>query len=181
MTFRCRRLLVALWLLVLGLAIGRCTGILPLRPTRAARWRRVYDDAPIRVRLRPVKPRFFVGETLRVSIYAVNTSDREVLLRRNWREQIVCYHIHPYTGEQIEWPAYINTATWLDSSDIVRLLPGDSFGMVRNIKELIPEDVATFDFRVKLVGVKDYGRRFDTWEGEAWSNPIRITVARRPE
>ncbi|MEO0073678.1 MAG: hypothetical protein ABIK43_03315 [candidate division WOR-3 bacterium] len=147
---------------------------------RTARWRRVYDDAPIRLRLRPVRSRYFVGETLRVSIYAVNTSDREVLIRRNWREQIVCYHIHPYTGEQIEWPAYINTATWLDSSDVVRLQPGDSFGMVRNIKELIPEDAATFDFRVKLVGVKDYGRRFNTWEGEVWSNPIRLTVTRRP-
>jgi len=136
----------------------------------------VYDDAPFRVHLAAVKPAFRVGDTMRVGIYALNTSDRDVLLRRNWREQVVCYHIHPATGEQVEWPTYVCNAAWLDSADVVRLAPGDSFGMVRNIKELIPEDVATFEFRVKLCGVKDYGRRFDTWRGEAWSNPVRVTV-----
>lgn len=163
------------------LAVWGCVGTTRSVSGQRFRWRRVYDDAPIRVHLRPAKSRFSVGETLRVSIYAVNTSDRVVLIRRNWREQIVCYHLHPRTGEQIEWPTYINTATWLDSNDVVRLQPGDSFGMVRNIKKLIPEDAATFHFRVKLVGVKDYGHRFDTWEGEAWSNPVRITVTGRPE
>lgn len=150
--------------------------VLSCAPRSAGRWQRVYDDAPVRVHLRSLRPAFRVGDTMRVSVYAVNTSDREVLLRRNWREQLVCYHIHPTTGEQVEWPNYINTATWLDSADVVRLAPGDSYGMVRNIKELIQEDVATFDFRVKLVGVKDYAGRFATWQGEAWSNPVRITV-----
>jgi hypothetical protein len=165
----------ALQLALAGLA-GGCAP-----STAATAWHHVYDDAPLRVHLRPQTPEFRVGDTMRVGIYAVNTSDRDVLLRRNWREQVVLYHIHPITGEQVEWPARINTATWLDSADVVRLLPGDSFGMVRDVKELTVEDIATFELRVKLVGVKDYGRRLATWSGEAWSNPIIVTVVGRAE
>ena len=40
-------------------------------------------------------------------------------------------------------------------------------------------DIATFQFRLKLGGVKDYGRKFDTWQGVAWSNPIKVTVQPR--
>jgi hypothetical protein len=59
---------------------------------------------------------------------------------------------------------------------VVRLKPGGKYSGTRFIRILTPDDVATFDFRVKLGGVKDYGRRFATWQGVAWSNPIKITV-----
>ena len=44
----------------------------------------------------------------------------------------------------------------------------------------IPEDVSTFQFRLKLVGVKDYAYKLDTWQGIAWSNPITLTVKPKP-
>jgi len=139
-------------------------------------WRGVYDDAPIAVHITPNKKVFHVGDTLRLNITATNTSDRAVLLKRDWKEQLVFYHIHPTTGEQVEWPGRVLIATWLDSTDVVRLKPGKSYTVKRDVRVWIPDDVATFPFRLKLVGVKDYGRRFDTWQGIAWSNAITLTV-----
>jgi len=143
-------------------------------------WRGVYDDAPIAVHITPNKKVFHVGDTLRLNITATNTSDRAVLLKRDWKEQLVFYHIHPTTGEQVEWPGRVLIATWLDSTDVVRLEPGESYTVKRDIRVWIPEDASTFQFRLKLVGVKDYGRRFDTWQGIAWSNAITLTVKPRP-
>jgi len=144
----------------------------------AGQWHGVYDDAPIAVRLEAGKSGYRVGDTFRIEVTATNTSDRGVLVRRDWKEQLVFYHIHPTTGEQVEWPGRVNNATWLDSGDVVRLKPGASYSVRRAVRVFIPDDVSTFEFRVKLVGVKDYGMRFDTWQGEAWSNAVRIAVAR---
>jgi hypothetical protein len=102
-----------------------------------------------------------------------------VLLRKNWREQVVFYHLQPRTGEQVEWPGRVNTATWLDSSDVVRLGPESSYSVGPRVRVFGPDDAAAFDFRVKLCGVKDYGRRYTTWQGVAWSNSIRVTVKSR--
>jgi hypothetical protein len=51
---------------------------------------------------------------------------------------------------------------------------------MRAIRVWVPEDVSTFQFRLKLGGVKDYGRKFDMWQGIAWSNAIALTVKPRP-
>jgi hypothetical protein len=139
-------------------------------------WHDVYDDAPLQLRLRPSKVTYAVGDTFRISLEAVNTSDHAVLLRRDWREQLVYYHIHPNTGEQVEWPGRVRIATVVDSNDVVTLRPGGSYGVSRPIKVLIGEDVATFDFRVKMVGPKDLNARYAMWQGQVWSNPIRVTV-----
>jgi len=158
-------------------------------------WRGVYDDAPIAVHITPNRKVFRVGDTFRLAITATNTSDRAVLLKRDWKEQLVFYHLRPRDmtvlsdnpdrvpkaeDEQVEWPGRALIATWLDSTDVVRLEPGESYTVKRDIRVWIPEDASTFQFRLKLVGVKDYGRRFDTWQGIAWSNAITLTVKPRP-
>jgi len=144
----------------------------------AGPWHGVYDDAPLAVKIRADRASYHIGDTFRIWVTATSTSDRPVLLRRNWKEQLVFYHIHPTTGEQIEWPGRINNATWLDSTDVVRLKPGASYSVLRLVRVFIEDDVSTFEFRVKLCGVKDYGRKFDTWQGEAWSNAIKVTVTK---
>jgi hypothetical protein len=73
----------------------------------------------------------------------------------------------------------VNTATWLKPDDVVRLRPGQSYSFTKPVYVFIPEDTLPFQFRVKLVGVKDYGRVFDTWQGEAWSPAIRINLSPR--
>jgi hypothetical protein len=143
-------------------------------------WRGVYDDAPIAVHITPNHKTFSVGDTFSLSITATNTSDRDLLMKRDWKEQLVLYHIHPTTGEQIEWPGRLLTATWMDSSDAVRLKPNQSYSVNRFIRVWIPEDVSTFQFRLKLGGIKDYGRKFDMWQGIAWSNAVTLTVKPRP-
>jgi hypothetical protein len=148
--------------------------------TTAAQWRGVYHDGPIAVRITPNKKDFHVGDTFRLTITATNTSDRDLLIKKDWKEQLVFYHIHPTTGEQIEWPGRALIATWLDSTDVVRLKPDESYTVNRNVRIWIPDDVARFQFRLKLVGVKDYGRKFDTWQGIAWSNAITLTVKPQP-
>lgn len=144
----------------------------------AAEWHGVFHDAPLAVALKAEQPSYRVGDTFRIRVTATNSSDRPVLVRRDWREQVVCYHINPTTGEQIEWPGRINTATWLDSSDVVRLKPGASYSVLTPKHIFGEDDVATFEFRVKLCGVKDFARKYDTWQGQAWSNAIKVTVAR---
>lgn len=141
-----------------------------------AGWHGVYSDAPIAVHITPNHKTFSVGDTFRLTITATNTSDRDLLMKRDWKEQLVLYHIHPTTGEQIEWPGRLLTATWMDSSDVVRLKPSQNYSVDRYIRVWIPEDVSTFQFRLKLGGVKDYGRKFDMWQGIAWSNAIALTV-----
>ncbi len=143
-------------------------------------WHGIYHDGPIAVRIAPNQKSYVVGDTFRLTVTATNTSDHDVLMRKNWNEQLVLYHIHPTTGEQVEWPGRVCVATWLDSSDVVRLKPGQDYAVKRLIRRWIPEDVSTFEFRLKLVGVKDYARRFDTWQGIAWSNALRITVRPKP-
>jgi len=141
-----------------------------------AGWRGIYDDAPIAVRIAPDKKVYHVGDTLGLAITATNTSDRDLLIKRDWKEQLVFYHLHPKTGEQIEWPGQVLVATWIDSSDVVLLKPNESYTVRWDVRVWTPDDVATFPFRVKLVGIKDYGREFDTWQGIAWSNAINLTV-----
>lgn len=149
-----------------------------LTPNRdGERWRDVYDDAPLRLRLSAERRRYTVGDTFRVVLEAKNTSDRPLMIRRNWHEQVVYYHIHPLTGEQIEWPGRVRIATMLDSTDVVTLPPGARYRVVRPVKILIDEDVATFAFRVKFVSPKDLSGRYRMWEGHVWSNPITVTVA----
>jgi hypothetical protein len=143
-------------------------------------WRGVYDDAPIAVHITPSQKVYQVGDSFRLSITATNTSDRDLLIKRDWTEQLVFYHLHPTTGEQIEWPGKVLIATWMDSTDVVRLEPNQSYTVNRYVRTWIPEDVATFQFRLKLVGIKDYGRKFDMWQGIAWSNAATLTVKPRP-
>lgn len=121
-----------------------------------------------------------VGDTFRLRISAINTSDRQVLLKVGWREQLAFYHLHPQTREQVEWPGRVCNAAWLDSAEVVQLGPGQSHVETRGIRVFTPDDVCTFDFRLKLGGIKDFARRFDTWQGFAWSNPLRVTVVDRP-
>jgi len=142
----------------------------------AGQWRGVYDDAPVAVHITPNHDVFSVGDTFRLRITATNTSDHDVLMKRDWREQLVLYHIHPTTGEQIEWPGRLLTATWMDSSDVVWLKPNQSYSVDRYIRVWILEDASTFQFRLKLGGIKDYGYKFDMWQGIAWSNAITLTV-----
>jgi hypothetical protein len=119
---------------------------------------------------------YHVGDTFRLRVTATNTSDRDVLIKRDWKEQLVFYHLHPTTGEQIEWPGQVLVATWMDSTDVVRLKPGKSYSVERGVRVWTPDDVATFPFRSKLVGVKDFGHEFATWQGIAWSNALTLTV-----
>jgi len=142
-------------------------------------WRGVYHDGPVALSIKPNQRAYTVGDNFRLSLTAINTSDRVVLIKRDWGEQLVFYHLHPTTGEQVEWPGRLLIATWLDSSDVVRLRPGESYKVERRVRVWTADDVATFQFRAKLGGVKDYGRRFDTWQGVAWSNPITLTVRPR--
>jgi hypothetical protein len=141
-----------------------------------AGWRGVYHDGPVSVHIVPNQKLYHVGDTFRLSIKATNTSDRALLIKRDWKEQLVLYHLHPTTGEQIEWPGKLLIATWMDSSDVVRLEPNESYTVKRDVRVWTADDVATFHFRLKLGGVKDYGRKFDMWQGIAWSNAITLTV-----
>ena len=143
-------------------------------------WHGVYSDGPVSIHITPNHKTFSVGDTFRLTITATNTSDRDLLIKRDWKEQLVLYHIHPTTGEQIEWPGRLLMATWMDSSDVVRLKPNQSYTVNRYIRVWIPEDVSTFQFRLKLGGIKDYGRKFDMWQGIAWSNAITLTVKPKP-
>jgi len=143
-------------------------------------WQGVYHDAPLNLRLSSDKPRYAVGDTFRIQLAVTNSSDRPVLLRRDWREQLVLYHIHPTTGEQVEWPGRVRIATQVDSADVVSLRPGASYESGRPVRVFIEEDVAEFDFRVKLVGPKDLYGRYAMWQGHVWSNPIRVVVTGRP-
>ena len=154
--------------------------ILTLSFATAGQWRDVYHDGPISVHIKPNKKVYVVGDTFRLSIAATNTSDRDVLIKRDWKEQLVLYHLHPSTGEQIEWPGQLLIATWMDSSDVVRLEPNQSYTVNRYVRTWIPEDVSTFQFRLKLGGIKDYGRKFDMWQGIAWSNAVTLTVKPKP-
>jgi len=128
---------------------------------------------------------FRVGDTFRLRITATNTSDRDLLIKRDWKEQLVFYHLlspSPLTPRPspVEWPGRALIATWMDSTDVVRLEPNQSYTVSRYVRTWIPEDVSTFQFRLKLVGIKDYGRKFDMWQGIAWSNPITLTVKPKP-
>jgi len=86
------------------------------------------------------------------------------------------YHLQPQTGEQIEWPGRVCNAAWVDSADVVQLAPGRNYVETRGIRMFTADDVCEFDFRLKLWGIKDFARRFDTWQGIAWSNLLRVTV-----
>jgi hypothetical protein len=159
-----------------ALALGFC---LLAFDFASAGWHGIYDDAPIAVRITPSKKVYQVGDSFRLSITATNTSDRALLVKKDWKEQLVFYHLHPATGEQIEWPGRVLIATWMDSTDVVRLEPSQSYTVSRYVRTWIPEDVSKFQFRLRLVGIKDYGRKFDMWQGIAWSNPITLTVKPR--
>jgi hypothetical protein len=161
----------------LALAFGFCLLAFDLC---LAGWHGVYQDGPIAIRIVPDKKVYHVGDSFRLTIAATNTSDRELLIKRDWKEQLVFCHIHPSTSEQIEWPGKVLIATWMDSIDVVRLEPNQSYTVNRYVRTWIPEDVSTFQFRLKLVGIKDYGRKFDMWQGIAWSNPITLTFKPRP-
>ena len=150
--------------------------LLTLSFATAGQWRGVYDDAPIAVHITPSKNVYQVGDSFRLSITATNTSDRGLLIKQDWKEQLVLYHLHPTTGEQIEWPGKLLIATWMDSSDVVQLEPDQSYTVNRYVRTWIPEDVSTFQFRLKLGGIKDYGRKFAMWQGVAWSNAITLAV-----
>ena len=143
-----------------------------------AGWRGIYSDAPISAHITPNKKHYHVGDTFRLSIKATNTSDRDLLIKKDWREQVVFYHIHPTTGEQIEWPGQLLIATWVDSSDVVRLKSNEGYTVKRDVRVWTTDDVATFPFRLKLGGVKDYGHKFAVWRGIAWSNAIALSVRR---
>jgi len=150
--------------------------ILALSFATAGQWHGIYHDGPVAVHITPSRKVYEVGDTFRLSIAATNTSDHDLLIKRDWKEQLVFYHLHPTTGEQIEWPGQMLVATWVDSSDVVRLKPDQSYTVNRYVRVWIPEDVSTFQFRLKLGGIKDYGRKFDMWQGIAWSNAITLTV-----
>jgi len=142
-------------------------------------WHGVYHDGPVSVHIASNQKVFQVGDSFRLSITATNTSDRNLLTKRDWEEQLVFYHINPSTGEQVEWPGKLLIATWMDSTDVVRLEPNQGYTVNRYVRTWIPEDVSTFQFRVKLGGIRDYGRKFDMWQGIAWSNAITLTVKPR--
>ena len=156
-------------------------------------WHGVYDDSPIAVHITSNRKVFHVGDTFRLIVTATNTSDRDVLLKRDWKEQLVCYDIaaHDIAGgdvtqsssigivsqaEQVEWPGRVLTATRMDSADVVRLRPNESHTVNREVRAWTADDVATFSFRLKLVGAKDLSHNFDMWHGVAWSNAVTLTV-----
>jgi len=151
-----------------------------------AGWHGIYDDAPIAVHITPNHKTFSVGDTFRLAITATNTSDRDLLIKRDWKEQLVLYHVLLTSTSTltstfpVEWPGRLLTATWVDSSDVVRLKPNQSYTVNRYIRVWIPEDASTFEFRLKLGGVKDYAYEFDMWQGIAWSNAITLTVKPKP-
>ena len=95
----------------------------------------------IAVHITPSKKVYQVGDSFRLNITATNTSDRDLLIKKDWKEQLVFYHIHPTTGEQIEWPGKVLIATWMDSTDVVRLEPNQSYTVNRYVRTWIPEDV----------------------------------------
>ncbi len=183
---------------------GRVSGVILtfafciLQFAMAAQWRGVYHDGPIAVRITSNKKVFHAGDTFRLAITATNTSDRDLLIKRDWKEQLVFYHLlrpsllvrspqSPVPSPQslvpplqVEWPGRALIAAWLDSTDVVLLKPDERYTVSRDVRVWIPDDVASFQFRLKLVGVKDYGRRFDTWQGIAWSNAITLTVKPQP-
>jgi hypothetical protein len=171
----------------LALALGFCLLAFDLC---LAGWHGVYQDGPIAIRIVPSKKVYQVGDSFRLTITATNTSDRDLLIKRDWKEQLVFYHLLPSSldprpsplapSSQVEWPGKVLIATWMDSTDVVRLEPNQSYTVNRYVRTWIPEDVATFQFRLKLVGIKDYGRKFDMWQGIAWSNPITLTFKPRP-
>ncbi len=144
-----------------------------------AQWHGVYHDSPLALKVRPDRARYHPADTFRITVTATNTSDRPVLLRRNWREQLVFYHLNPLDSFMVEWPGRVNTATWLKPDDTVLVRPGQSYSFSRLVYVFIPEDTLPFQFRVKLVGVKDYGRVFATWQGEVWSPAVRINLSSR--
>jgi hypothetical protein len=164
-----------------------------------AGWRGVYHDGPVSVHIVPNKKFYHVGDTFRLSITATNTSDRALLIKKDWKEQLVFYHLMaqasdsgsggdsgirtpvpspqpPTPFRQVEWPGQLLIATWMDSSDVVRLEPNESYTVKRDVRVWTTDDVATFPFRLKLGGIKDYGYKFDMWQGIAWSNAIALTV-----
>jgi hypothetical protein len=160
-----------------------------------AGWHGVYDDSPVAVHIVPNKNVYKVGDSFRLKITATNTSDRALLIKKDWKEQLVFYHLPspsplvPARGSslapnpqplappsQVEWSGQLLIATWMDSSDVVLLKPHQSYTVNRYVRTWIPEDVSTFPFRLKLGGVKDYGHKFDMWRGIAWSNAIKLTV-----
>ena len=59
---------------------------------------------------------------------------------------------------------------------MVRLEPNESYTVKRDVRVWTTDDVATFPFRLKLGGIKDYGHKFDMWQGIAWSDAITLTV-----
>jgi hypothetical protein len=169
----------------------------------AGQWHGIYDDAPIAVHITPNGRLYHVGDTFRLSITATNTSDRALLIKRDWKEQLVFYHLMPQVRDsgsgadsgirtpvpspqpptpfrQIEWPGQLLIATWTDSSDVVRLEPNESYTVNRDVRVWTTDDVATFPFRLKLGGIKDFGHKFAMWQGVAWSNPIALTVKPKP-
>lgn len=146
--------------------------------TARAGWRGIYDDAPIALRIHPDRARYRVGDTFRIVLTAWNTSDRPVEMRRDWREQVSYYHLHPATGQQIEWPGRVCNAARVEAADVLRLRPGERYSVTRAIRLFSADDVAEFQFRVKLWGVRDLNCRFSLWEGQVWSNSVRVTVRR---
>ncbi len=86
-------------------------------------WHGICHDGPVTVHISPNRKTFSVGDTFRLDITVANTSDRDLLIRWNWNEQIMLYHIHSTTDEQIEWSGQLCIATWMDSSDVVKLSP----------------------------------------------------------
>ena len=155
--------------------------LLTLSFANAGQWRGIYQDGPIAVHITSDKKVYHVGDTFQLSITATNTSDRDVLIKRDWKEQLVFYHLPgpsplALDPSPVEWPGRVLIATWVDSTDVVRLKPGKSYSLQRDVRVWTPDDVATFPFRAKLVGVKDFGHKFDTWRGIAWSNAITLTV-----
>ncbi|MBM3322160.1 hypothetical protein FJY69_01570 [candidate division WOR-3 bacterium] len=144
-----------------------------------AQWHGVYHDSPLALEVRPDRASYHPGDTFRVTVSATNTGDRLLLLRRDWREQLVFYHLNPLDSFMVEWPGRVNTATWLKPDDTVLLRPGQRYSFTRLVYVFIPEDTLPFPFRVKLVGVKDYGRVFATWQGETWSPAIVVNLSPR--
>lgn len=139
-------------------------------------WHGVYHDGPIAVTIVANRPSYRAGDTFRLRVRATNQSDRSVLLKTGWREQLSCYHLHPLTGEQIEWPGRVLRAAPLESTEVVRLAPGRSHEESRDVRVFVPADASTFQFRLTLRGVRDLTGRVDAWQGVVWSNPISVTV-----
>ena len=110
---------------------------------------------------------YSVGDSFRLNITATNTSDRDLLIKKDWSEQLVFYHLLPGSSptpsrqsslapnpqplvpfQQVEWPGQVLVATWIDSSDVVLLKPNESYTVRRDVRVWTPDDVATFLFRL---------------------------------